>query len=455
MKLSSSVIVARLSDKFGRGRLALLSKTDKPYEHYEEDGEEIPLDAIESWQEVDLPNAESEDEGIRKEIINYLDFAESHNLLRAADYEKKKGWLAYLEKQKERLTVNGKKTYIMKTYKICPHCKSRMIRDDSKVYTSMPPQYGYNCPKCGAMEFDTVMYDNPEMEEQKEQKPISFNEPYNPDDYEVVIEGNATGLRRKEQKPACTCGNMCGDSRFEVIEKAKNALLESTNIESDEEEMAVLDSFLFRCWQMGWLDRYDEQKPAENSVYPNSLDKAIQLYYYTYGNGKGGFDYLSLPKFQDIVKEFVKNYGQKPAEWSDNFEVNISALLRNKLTWHSEDGSMSTTVLIDDKTLKDIVSGIWFYVKQEQPKCGNSENSNNHAEWSEEDEKILDELLDHCNTENATWYNFLKSFRHQPHWKPTEGQMNKLNVAIACYEGDWGEDNAKPLRELFEQLKKL
>lgn len=43
---------------------------------------------------------ESEDEKVRKEIINYLNFAESHNLLRAADYEKKKGWLTYLEKQK-------------------------------------------------------------------------------------------------------------------------------------------------------------------------------------------------------------------------------------------------------------------------------------------------------------------------------------------------------------------
>ena len=36
------------------------------------------------------------------------------------------------------------------------------------------------------------------------------------------------------------------------------------------------------------------------------------------------------------------------------------------------------------------------------------------AEWSEEDEKILNELLDHCNTENATWYNWLKSLRPQP-----------------------------------------
>ena len=60
------------------------------------------------------------------------------------------------------LTVQGKGVY-----KICPRCKERMVRDDSKVYTSMPPQYGYECPKCGEMEFDTVMYDNPEMEEKK------------------------------------------------------------------------------------------------------------------------------------------------------------------------------------------------------------------------------------------------------------------------------------------------
>ena len=42
-----------------------------------------------------------------------------------------------------------------------------MVRDDSMVYTSMPPQYRYECPKCGESECDTVMYDNPEMEEQK------------------------------------------------------------------------------------------------------------------------------------------------------------------------------------------------------------------------------------------------------------------------------------------------
>ena len=52
--------------------------------------------------------------------------------------------------------------------------------------------------------------------------------------------------------------NICGDNRFEIIAKAKEALLECTNIENSLEEMAVLDNFLFRCWQMGWLDKYDE-----------------------------------------------------------------------------------------------------------------------------------------------------------------------------------------------------
>lgn len=48
--------------------------------------------------------------------------------------------------------------------------------------------------------------------------------------------------------------NVCTDNRFELIAKAHDALLESTNIEDSPDEMAVLDSILFRCWQMGWLD---------------------------------------------------------------------------------------------------------------------------------------------------------------------------------------------------------
>ena len=52
--------------------------------------------------------------------------------------------------------------------------------------------------------------------------------------------------------------DVCGDNRFEIIAEAKKDLIESTNIEMSQDEMAVLDNFLFRCWQMGWLRQYDK-----------------------------------------------------------------------------------------------------------------------------------------------------------------------------------------------------
>lgn len=55
---------------------------------------------------------------------------------------------------------------------------------------------------------------------------------------------------------------MCGDNRFEIIARAKKALLESTNIETSKDEMECLDSFLFRCWQMGWLEKYNNTQFA-------------------------------------------------------------------------------------------------------------------------------------------------------------------------------------------------
>ena len=51
---------------------------------------------------------------------------------------------------------------------------------------------------------------------------------------------------------------VCGDNRFEIIKRAKEDLIESTNIERSAEEMKVIDNFLFRCWQMGWLKQYEE-----------------------------------------------------------------------------------------------------------------------------------------------------------------------------------------------------
>ncbi len=40
--------------------------------------------------------------------------------------------------------------------------------------------------------------------------------------------------------------DICGDNRFEIIAEYKKQLIEGTNIESCPEEMAVIDSILFR-----------------------------------------------------------------------------------------------------------------------------------------------------------------------------------------------------------------
>ena len=66
--------------------------------------------------------------------------------------------------------------------------------------------------------------------------------------------------------------DICGDDRFKIIAMAKEDILKSTNIDSSPEEMAVLDNILFRCWQMGWLDRYRVKSEAIDKVF---IDKDI------------------------------------------------------------------------------------------------------------------------------------------------------------------------------------
>lgn len=75
--------------------------------------------------------------------------------------------------------------------------------------------------------------------------------------------------------------DMCGDNRFVIIGKAKEDLLKSTNIESSPAEMDVLDSFLFRAWQMGWLGKYEpdykQRMKAEYWQLKERYDKLHQM----------------------------------------------------------------------------------------------------------------------------------------------------------------------------------
>lgn len=112
---------------------------------------------------------------------------------------------------------------------------------------------------------------------------------------------------------------ICGDNRFEIIEKAKQAILEETNIKDNKAQMAELDSFLFRCWQMGWLKKYEEdnnegqallyavEKTAERTK-REVIKKAAQFIHDTIFNWSG--DYTKELSWEQARAEYIERFKQ-------------------------------------------------------------------------------------------------------------------------------------------------
>ena len=76
------------------------------------------------------------------------------------------------------------------------------------------------------------------------------------------------------------CGEVCGDNRFELIKKYKQMLFEHTNIETANDQVAVIDDILFRFWQMGWLDKLEEfdRQKAEVERLKDSIKEADEYF---------------------------------------------------------------------------------------------------------------------------------------------------------------------------------
>ena len=252
-----------------------------------------------------------------------------------------------------------------------------------------------------------------------------------------------------------------------------------------------------------------EKKPSDETPYPETLEKAIDLYYYSYGNGKGEFEHLSLEKFKDIVYTFVSNYGQKPVEWSEEDEDYINDLIKyfsqnERLKNTKEDIVIWLKSLRPQKCLIPSEEEIekaaqeWeskanfnpFYMTTEGDKpTGVKQHITTHKEsfkagvnwilkslkvqpkqkWSDVDKDILSRIIDDLKflrdtvsidpkyavsiidmEREITWLNSLKP---QNKWKPSDEQMEAL---------DWQVENTsvsswqyKATKELMEDLKKL
>ena len=84
-------------------------------------------------------------------------------------------------------------------------------------------------------------------------------------------------VKRKPNGDVDGC-ETCGDDRFELIAKAKQKLLDTTNIDSSPDEIAVLDDILFRCWQMEWLDQLRDADTRWHELFGTPERAARTLY---------------------------------------------------------------------------------------------------------------------------------------------------------------------------------
>ena len=166
-------------------------------------------------------------------------------------------------------------------------------------------------------------------------------------------------------------------------------------------------------------------------------------------------DDLTQQEAMDIaVAKCFEQGEQKPAEWSKEDEAHIDSLLK-RLEGICKPGAafISTRFAISED--KDWLKSLKGRV-QPQPK----------QEWSEEDERIYQSIMDDTVQKNqldgkqTDWLRDIK-YRHfsksQNRWKPSDEQMHYLSWIANVNLGDSlvEQEVSKHLNELLEDLKKL
>lgn len=324
---------------------------------------------------------ESEDERIRKEIIEVLRFVPSSMWEQAkTNYER---CFSYLEKQKERkhywkptetdVALFNKAVTTNKTLTPTERGQLDIIRSK------------FGC--CRASNCSGIV--------QKEQKPI----------LEVFGFKVGDAVRLKD-----------GDGRKHIIKSF--------------EEVEGLHGPNFYHVEF-------EDDSARDSICPGK----------EYPNGY----YTQMEKIDDA---------QKPTEWSKEDEEMYARIVRRYTDYEgvimrtkeeSVAAKMLDAMAQEEIWLKSLSSNLKKKNEDVAKLCSN--------EWSKEDEKMLNELITIMDGGKVTsgtylseYAHWLKSIRPQPHWKPSEEQMGALSWMLENARGNIDFD---PLKELYEQLKKL
>ena len=154
---------------------------------------------------------------------------------------------------------------------------------------------------------------------------------------------------------------------------------------------------------------------------------------------------------EELLSLAKKELEKKPAEWTDEEKDKLNRiywLIGNAADTHA---FSTTTRLIGDKEAIELQDFLRSIAKPDfKP-----------AEWSEEEKLKLRLCIDALNVGQTKRHIYeqgitpdelkawLKSLRPQPHWKPSEEQMEALEYAL----GKGGKYGRDALRELYDKLK--
>lgn len=176
--------------------------------------------------------------------------------------------------------------------------------------------------------------------------------------------------------------SISGDNRFEIIEKAKEMLLNATNIEDSKEEMKVLTNILFRMWQAGLIneEKLEINKLQKENSREEDIEELKRLLYRNelsqYGKRKLINYYEQQEKDYKIVlqeNEYMHNELDKQ-QTKINKYVKENEELKDKYATFVKMSSEVIANSIPIQKVKDIIDRIDYDIKKTKEIISNNSN---------------------------------------------------------------------------------
>ena len=387
--------------------------------------------------------AESEDERVRKELIDYINSEYRHTL----GLDKKNRFIAWLEKQGEQKPV-----FEMKT-------PEESLGIDSETYSKIVDEciYGEQTPTDKVepkFKVGDKIYLKPEYRIPDDDTPIANTvfeiraidgKHYKFDGSYIFIE-DQDKYELVEQKPS-------ENEELTEFDKAVGVSIGTWNPKTPEQIQSV-KAVSKKLLKLAKKQINDEQNPAWSEENEKVIDAAESWLDMLCGYLKNNFSQY-IPVVKEVISELksLKDRVQSRQEWKQENTHDLTDF--ENVMMHIGDSFFGQYAGLDPNdtiAIKEQATILLGLVPKQ--------------EWSEEDEEMLIEIVKDLQVYKSreisrdakdayqNEIDWLKSLRPQNRWKPSDEQMEALDDAIAiCSERDY--ETECRLDNLRQDLRKL